>query len=140
MSQGIQDPESEITVSEILRDRIFEHLPPQAKFVSDGVAVKFWPNNHGEMELKLAYSPADHLLDIDAEEGIYGPDERLTGKHIRGCELDSVTGRIIVYVEYMETGTDEREPFDKKMVDAERDLLRFNENKLIFFLKLFESL
>ena len=75
----------EIKVCPELRDKIFEYLPSQAKSTLMGVEVKFWPNNHGEMELRIGYDATDSLLDIDAIESIYGPDDRITGEFVRGC-------------------------------------------------------
>lgn len=122
-----------------LRDKIFAHLPPQAKSALLGVEVKFWPNNHGEMELKLKYDPTDNLLDIDATEGVYGPDGKLSGSIVKGCELHSETAEVHAYVEQMvASGGDQ--PLDAPLEDVMTDMTRFDTGKLNFLLNLFDSL
>ena len=132
--------DSEIIHSEILRDKIFEHLPVQARKTLMGVRVTYWPNHAGEMVLELEYDALDSLLDIEAREGIYGPDEKLTGHYVRGCELDANTAKIHAYSEIMETADTTTRPIDDSIIDAEMDATRFDENKLRFFLNLFENL
>ena len=104
------DPE--ITHSEILRDKIFEHLPTQARKTLIGVRVTYWPNNTGEMVLNLEYNALDNCLDIEAKEGIYGPAEKLTGHHVRSCELDAHTAGIHGYSEFMEAAASPTRPID----------------------------
>lgn len=132
------DPE--ITHSEILRDKIFEHLPTQARKTLIGVRVTYWPNNAGEMVLNLEYNALDNCLDIEAKEGIYGPGEKLTGHHVRSCELDAHTAGIHGYSEFMEATESSTRPIDEDIVEAERDAIKFDETKLKFFLSLFEGL
>ena len=131
--------ELKITHSEILRDKIFEHLPSQARNTLMGVKVTYWPNCEGEMVLELEFDALDSLLDIEAREGVYGPDDKLAGHYVRGCELDANTGEIHAYTEEMET-TGSPIPLDEASTAAERDTLKFDEIKLNFFLNLFESL
>ena len=122
-----------------LRDKIFEYLPAQARITLMGVEVKYWPNNHGEMELHLKYYPTDGMLDLDATEGIYGPDKTLTGSLVRGCEIDSETGQVHAYVEHMVSkGT--TNPIGYHLVRAEQDVNTFDATKLEFLMRLFDSL
>jgi len=129
----------EITVCPELRDRIFEHLPSQVRRSFIAVEVKFWPNNHGEMELTLKYEPDDRILDIEAQEGIYGPHDRLTGHIVKGCELDPETAEIRDYSENIVVMGDV-EAADDSFVQAEKEAKRFDADKLGFFMRLFESL
>lgn len=129
----------EITSCPELRDKIFDHLPPQSRATLMGVEVKFWPNNHGEMELHLKYDPTDRLLDIDATEAIYGPDNKVTGSLARGCELDSETGEVLAYSEYI-VGSGLSTPIDNDLIAAETDMASFDIQKRNFFLRLFDCL
>jgi hypothetical protein len=140
MSNPNADPVNpEIKVCPELKDKIFDHLSPQARAALMGVEVKFWPNNHEEMELRLKYDPTDNILDIDATEAIYGPDEKITGSFVRGCELNSETGEVHAYVEHMVApGT--LPPIDYSLVAAENDANRFDAEKLNFLMRLFDCL
>lgn len=129
-----------LTHSEALRDKIFEHLPPQARAALMGVEVKFWPNEHGEMELDLRYDPTNNVLDIDATEGVYGEDEKITGYLVKGCELDPETGEVHAYTEGMAAEKSTQRPLQPVLVDSERDALRFTQTKEAFLLSLFDKL
>jgi hypothetical protein len=131
-----------IECSEELRDKIFEYLPPQARAATGGVEVRFWPHNHGEMMLRLTFEPSDRLLDLDATEEIYGPDEKISGSYVRGAELDATTGEILGYGEYITTK--EHKPFkgrkDWDLIEAENDATQFDQGRLDFLLNLFDNI
>ncbi len=139
--------ETELTQSEALRDKIFEYLPSQARKSLLGVEVKFWPSDHGEMELKLYYDPTDNLLDIDAIEGVYGgsrggsdPQARITGYIVKGCELDSETGEVHAYSEGSLDANKFAAPTHKALLDAEKDVWTFTPTAEQFLLGLFDSI
>lgn len=143
MTDPNQDPSGqEIRACPELRDRIFEHMPPQAKSALHGVAVTFFPQIHGEMELTLRYNPTDNLLEVESREGVYGPNDEFTGRIVKNCELRSTTGEISTYTEHMEPEGAESggARLGMRLAVAENDATKFDTPKLNFFMSLFESI
>lgn len=141
MSNLNADPGNpEITYSDALRDKIFEHMPRQTRQHFVPVEVKFWPSNHGVIELQLAYDSILNSLRIRADESIEGPDEKLTGLYVRSCGLNATTAQILTYKESMFAEYDPALPINPSLVEAEINTVRFNPDKHDFLLGLFDNL
>lgn len=126
-----------------LKDTIFEFLPLQARQAFGGGKVVYWPLGFDEMEMTLTYSPNDNQVSIDTKEGVYPEAGCLTGWYIRGCDLDTQTGEVIVYEERIEPLDDVDKPIvtlNLETASLENLAIRFDAEKELFFLNRFESI
>jgi hypothetical protein len=93
-----------IQVTEVLRDRLWDHLPRVAPFKENGIGAGFEPSVEEDIRMNIEYEPVTDYLSVNTVEtlGIFeigDSNEYLAAKYYKQLEIAAKTGEVISYFE-----------------------------------------